>query len=178
MSTQLIVSTQSIITTVAKAKTLKHSLRPGNSWVTYKRTKASPGFPAPTASSPPPPPPLPPKPSCLLVVYEADETGLQCTEAFWRSVPLPDAATVLQGAAPQGASLPGNWQGAEACSRHCLQRQRTHISAFPTPSLPSPLSTLSGQDLELLVNLRIEGRGSSLPAFTRAFCQTRRAAQE
>lgn len=140
--------------TAAKAKTLKHILRPGNSRVTDERTKAGPGFPAPSVSSP-----APPKPACLLAAYEADGTGLQCTEAFWRSVPLLDAATVLQGAAPQGAGLQGNWQGEEACSQHCLQRQRRHSSAFsiPTPSSPR-------QDLELLVNLMIEGRGSGLPA--------------
>lgn len=57
--------------------------------------------------------------SAGVVVCEADETGQQCTEAFWRSVPLLDAATALQGAAPQGASLQGNWQGEEACSQHC-----------------------------------------------------------
>lgn len=154
--------------TAPKAKTLKHILRPGNSRVTDERTKAGRGFPAPSVSSP-----APPKPASLLAACEADGTGLQCTEAFWRSVPLLDVATVLQGAAPQGAGLQGNWQGEEACSQHCLQRQRRDSSAFSIPTPSSPC-----QDLELLVNLTIEGRGSGLPAFTRAFCQTWRAAQE
>lgn len=61
--------------------------------------------------------------SAGVVAYEADGTGLQCTEAFWRSVPLLGAeGTVLQGAAPQGLSLRGNWQGEEACSQRCRKR--------------------------------------------------------
>lgn len=43
--------------TAAKAKTLKHILRPGNSRVTDERTKAGPDFPAPSVSSPAPPNP-------------------------------------------------------------------------------------------------------------------------
>lgn len=54
--------------------------------------------------------------------YEADGTGLQCTEVFGQSVPLLDVATALQGAVRQGASLRGNRQGEGAGSQHCHKR--------------------------------------------------------
>lgn len=128
------------------------------------------------ASQPPQPQP-PPQPSCLLVAYEAGGTGLQCTEAFWRSVPLLGAeGTVLQGAAPQRGSLRGNWQGGAVCSQHCLQKQRVHSSAFSplspssqvSPGWPRPGVTGKSQDR----------RERKRPAFTRASCQTWTAARE
>lgn len=101
--------------------------------------EAGPSLPQPQQTPHPHPIPTPP---CLLAACEAGGTGLQCTEAFGQSVPLLDVATALLGAAPQGASLQGNWQGEGAGSLRCLQRQRAHISAFSTTAPSTPCLTL------------------------------------
>lgn len=116
--------------------------------------------PAP-ADSPPAPAQLP----CLLAAYEADGTGLQCTEAFGQSVPLLDVATALPGAARGEASLQGNWQGEGAGSQRCLRRQRAHISAFSTTPLSIPRC--------LTLPAETWGRGlyrGALPGLDRQIC--------
>lgn len=141
MSTQLIVSTQSIITTVAKAKTLKHSLRPGNSWVTYKRTKASPGFPAPTASSPPPHPHCPPNPHAYLLYMKPMKLVCNALKLSGDLYLCPMLPLSFRGLLPKGqACRETGRERKPVAGIACKDRGSTsqHFLPYPTVSIVNP----------------------------------------